>query len=218
MRAGRDGPEVFFKLPYDAGGGVNSLSQGSGTTPVLLGDKLIAFGDNASPQPNLLVYRLDDVPDEERLVCKLPLFKPGLGSLENSFIGYDHSIIIENNKRFDVFRDSSAAEPGIARIDVRRDLSGCDLVWENYEVRAGAGAKLSTNTGLIYTHELLRDTGWVNAWYLTALDYETGALAWRHYIGSGKQWDNAMLTLSIGPDGLLTSGAFSGVVALRDSR
>ena len=216
MRAGPQGPEVFLRFPYDAGGGVNALSKGSGTTPVLLGEQLIAFGDNASPQPNLLVYRLDDVADEERLVCKMPLFKPHRGSLENSFIGYDHSIIIENNKHFAVFGDSRAAEPGIARVDVRPDLSGCNLVWETYEVRAGSGSKLSTATGLIYTHELLQDTGLVKAWYITALNFETGSVAWRHYLGSGKQWDNAMLTLSIGPDGLLTSGTFAGLVALRD--
>ena len=218
MRAGVSGPEVFFKIPYDAGGGVNALSQGSGTTPVLLGDKLIAFGDNATPRPNLLVYRLDDVPEEQRLVCKIPVFKAGKGSLENSFIGYDHSIIIENNKGLAVFGDSSDGEPGITRVDVRRDLSGCDIVWENYAVRAGTGAKLSTATGLIYVHELLLDTGWVNAWYITALDFETGEMAWRHYIGSGKQWDNAMLTMSIGPNGLLTSGTFAGIVSIRDAK
>jgi hypothetical protein len=216
MRASDGGPEVFFKMPYDAGGGVNSLSKGSGTTPVLLGEKLIAFGDNATPRPNLLVYRLDDVPDDERLVCRIPVFKPGKGSLENSFIGYDHSVVIENNKGFSVFGDSSNGEPGITRVDVRRDLSGCDTVWENYTVRAGTGAKLSTATGLIYVHELLLDTGWVNAWYVTALDFESGKVAWRHYLGSGKQWDNAMLTMSIGPDGLLTSGTFGGLISIRD--
>ncbi len=217
MRASTNGVEVFFKIPYDAGGGANALSLGSGTTPVLLGEKLIAFGDNATPRPNLLVYRLDNVLDEQRLVCKIPVFKANKGSLENSFIGYDHSIIIENNKGMEVFGDSSNGEPGITRIDVRRDLSGCDSVWENYAIRAGTGAKLSTKTGLIYVHELLLNTGWVNTWYITALDFESGKLAWRHFIGSGKQWDNAMLTVSIGPNGLLTSGTFGGLISLRDA-
>jgi hypothetical protein len=150
------------------------------------------------------------------LVCKIPVFKPGKGSLENSFIGYDHSVVIENNKGLAVFGDSSNGESGITRVDIRRDLSGCDTVWENYTVRAGTGAKLSTETGLIYVHELLLDTGWVNAWYVTALDFESGEVAWRHYLGSGKQWDNAMLTMSIGPDGLLTSGTFGGLISIRD--
>ena len=216
MRTHQSGVDIFLKSPYDAGSSVKALSRGSGTTPVLLGEKLIAFGDNADPRPNLLVYRLDNVPENERLVCKVPMFKPGRSALENSFIGYDHSIIIENNMGWEVFGDSAAGEPGLARVDVRRDLSGCDVVWETYDVRAGSGAKLSTATGLIYVHELLADTGWVNAWYFTALDFETGDVVWRQYIGSGKQWDNAMLTLSIGSDGLLTSGMFGGIAAARD--
>ncbi len=211
------GIDIFFRMPYDPGNSVKALSRGSGTTPVLLGEQLIAFGDNADPRPNLLVYRLDDVPEDQRLVCKLPMFKPGRSALENSFIGYDQSIIIENNMGWGVFTDSSGGEPGIARVDVRRDLSGCDLAWENYRVRAGTGAKLSTGTGLIYVHELLMDTGPVNAWYLSALDFATGELQWRQYLGSGKQFDNAMLTVSIGPNGTLTSGMFAGIAALRDS-
>jgi len=112
--------------------------------------------------------------------------------------------------------DSSKAETGYVRIDVRDDLSGCDIVWENYDVRAGTGAKLSLGSGLIYAHELLQNTGIVNAWYFTAIDFATGKTVFRKYIGSGKQWDNAMLTMSIGPDGMLTSGMLGGVAAMRD--
>jgi len=64
----------------------------------------------------------------------------------------------------------------------------------------------------------LTNTGIVNAWYISAIDFRTGKLAWRKYVGSGKQWDNAMLTLSIGPDGLLTSGMHTGVLGLRDAK
>ncbi len=218
MRAGSRGVDVFMSFPYETGKAEHSLSSGSGTTPVIFGNKLIAFGDNADPRPNVLVYRLDDVPAKERLVCKVPVFKPGRSVLENSFIGYDHSIVVENNMGFSVQGDSSRGEPGFARIDVRRDLSGCDLAWEKYDLRAGTGAKLSLGSGLIYVHELLMDTGDVDAWYITALDFETGDTVWRKYVGSGKQWDNAMLTLSIGPDGLLTSGMYRGVLAVRDGK
>ena len=41
-------------------------------------------------------------------------------------------------------------------------------------MRAGTGAKLSLGSGLVYVHELLQDTGMVNAWYITALDFATG--------------------------------------------
>jgi len=217
LRAGDNGIDVFASFPYETGTGERSFGSGTGTTPVLFANKLIAFADNADPRPNVLVYRLDDVPDERRLVCKVPVFKPGRTALENSFIGYDHSLVIENNMGFKMVGDSSRAEPGFARIDVRRDLSGCDLVWENYTVRAGTGAKLSLGTGLIYVHELLMNTGDVDAWYVTAIDFETGKRVWRKYVGSGQQWDNALLTMSIGPDGLLTSGTYAGLLSARDS-
>ena len=224
LRAGREGVEVFARFPYDTSapdrslGGMGASSSGSGTTPVLFGEKLIAFGDDASPRPNVLVYRLDDVPGDERLVCKVPVFEPGRSVLENSFIGYDHSLVVENNMGFKMTGGSQAAEPGFVRIDVRRDLSGCDVVWENYEVRAGTGAKLSLGSGLVYVHELLMDTGDVEAWYVTAIDFETGERVWRQYVGSGLQWDNALLTMSIGPDGLLTSGLYAGLLSARDGR
>jgi hypothetical protein len=227
MRAGPGGPEIFLETPYETGAGdegpvgegmdtAQQLDTGSGTTPVLFGKKLIAFGDTADPRPNAIVYRLDDVPDDQRLVCKVPLFKPGRSVLENSFIGYGNSVVVENNKGFKMGGDSSLAEPGFVRFDVREDLSGCDIVWENYEVRAGTGAKLSTGSGLIYVHELLKGTK--DDWYLTALDFRTGEVAWRHYLGKGQDWDNALLTMSIGPDGLLTSGLFAGIVGARDAK
>jgi len=216
MRAGKDGPEVTIRFPYEIGeeAAKQSFGSGSGTTPVLFGKHLIAFGDNADPRPNVLVYRLDDVPNDQRLVCKVPVFKPGRSVLENSFIGYDHSLVIENNKGFKMDGSSAGAEPGFARIDVRPDLSGCDIVWENYEVRAGTGAKLSLGNGLIYVHELLMGTD--DAWYITTIDFETGKTVWRHFLGYGEDWDNALLTMSISPDGVLTSGMYAGILAAKD--
>ena len=75
---------------------------------------------------------------------------------------------------------------------------------------------MSLGRGLIYVHELLQDTGVVNAWYLSAIDFESGEPAWRKYLGSGKQWDYALLTVSIGPNGLLASGMLMGLAAVRD--
>ncbi len=218
MRSGANGPEVTLRLPYEVGEDAarQSFGSGSGTTPVLFGENLIAFGDNADPRPNVLVYRLDAVSNEERLVCKVPVFKPGRSVLENSFIGYGNSLVIENNKGFRMEGSSAAAEPGFVRIDVRPDLSGCDIVWENYEVRAGTGAKLSLGSGLIYVHELLMGTE--DAWYVTAIDFETGATVLRHFLGYGEDWDNALLTISISPDGLLTSGMYAGILGAKDSK
>jgi len=215
---GKDRPETFLRFEYERGSGKKTISRGSGTTPVLFGGgNLVAFGDNADPRPNILVYRLDEVEDARRLVCKVPVFTPGKSALENSFIGYGYSLIVENNDGFSVFGDSAGGAPGLVRLDVREDLSGCDIVWQNDSVASGSGAKLSTGNGLIYQYSLERETGWVNSWYFTAVDFTSGELVWKIYAGSGKQWDNAMLTLSIGPTGLLTAGTVTGVASLADA-
>ncbi|WP_317932576.1 hypothetical protein [Halioxenophilus sp. WMMB6] len=217
MKVGAEEPEVTLRMPYEVGEDASkeSFGSGSGTTPVIFGDNLIAFGDNADPRPNVLVYRLGDVPEEQRLVCKVPVFKPGRSVLENSFIGYGNSLVIENNKGFKMVGSSADAETGFVRIDVRDDLSGCDTVWENYDVRAGTGAKLSLGNGLIYVHELLLGTD--DDWYITTIDFETGKTVWRHHLGTGVDWDNALLTMSISPKGVITSGMFTGVLGAQDS-
>jgi hypothetical protein len=57
------------RFSYDNNNSTESLSQGSGSTPVVFANgQLTAFSDNAEPKPNVLVYRLDDVPDTKRLV------------------------------------------------------------------------------------------------------------------------------------------------------
>ncbi len=37
-----------------------------------------------------------------------------------------------------------------------------------------------------------------------------------HFLGYGEDWDNALLTVSISPDGLLTSGMYAGILGARD--
>lgn len=48
--------------------------------------------------------------------------------------------------------------------------------------------------------------------------FHTGKRVWRRYVGSGKQWDKAIRTTSIDPDGLLTSETFAGMSGLWDRR
>ena len=60
------------------------------------------------------------------------------------------------------------------------------------------------------------DTGAVNTCYLTAIDFRTDEVAWKQYTGSGKQWDNAMLTVTVGPNGTLVAGTFGDLIAIRD--
>ena len=82
---------------------------------------------------------------------------------------------------------------------------------------------MSTATGLIYTYT--QDLSWTdsNAYYFEAIDFETGATAFRKLAGyeSGGLFDtkyyNGMLTMAIAPNGAIYQGVFGGLVSLKDS-
>ena len=105
----------------------------------------------------------------------------------------------------------------MTRVDVREDRSGCDVVWTS-RIRSTAVAKLSTQTGLIYTHTQLQSVSDpVDAWYFTAVDFETGEVQWRVLAGTGKLYGNAYGSPAIGPNGTLYQGVLGGIVSCRDS-
>ncbi len=71
---------------------------GSGTTPDLFGNGYVAITDNADDRMNVLVYKRGaDVPADQRLVCKVPVFGSGASTTDNSLITWGNSIVVENN-------------------------------------------------------------------------------------------------------------------------
>ena len=114
--------------------------------------KLCAITDNADERVNLVVY---DRETGEAIVTE-PLFEKGHSVSENSLIAHGRSFIIENN-----YSDSGAgflernptSYPGVTRIDMNADCTGCTVVWESQEALSRAprvGLFLSTNETLIH--------------------------------------------------------------------
>ncbi|MFT3928266.1 MAG: hypothetical protein QM778_37405 [Myxococcales bacterium] len=142
-------PTQVWREPYDRGTRVKvgQINRGSGTTPTLLGDDYVAITDNAEPRMNVMVYRRKGLADQgadQRLVCRTPVFEPGQSATENTLIGYGRSLIVENNAGYDIFRTmrkGKTSAPGIARVDVRADESGCDTIWESNENLSNGGAQ-----------------------------------------------------------------------------
>jgi hypothetical protein len=103
--------------------------------------------------------------------------------------------------------------PGFARVDVRADGSGCDLVWTNTDVRAPTDVpKLSDRTGLIYSYEQSAP----NTWFWVAIDAHTGETKWRQYAGSGLSFNNNYAGIALAADGSAYLGVIGGLVRLRD--
>ena len=156
--------------------------------------------------------------DDERVVCRFPMFKAGKSSIKNTLVGYDRSIIAENNWGAEFF-ELKDFEPGLARVDVREDLSGCDLVWEDYTLASQVPARLSTGDGHVYVYSRHRGTPEdLHAWYMSAVDFETGKVASELFVGTGKGIDSPMLSNDFWPGGVYVVGIRNGIVVLRDSK
>ncbi len=213
-------PRFTWRVPYERGLEVKpgTFALGSGATPTLMGDDLITFTDNADGQINLLVLRRGEDVAGERLVCKVPLFEPGASAVDVSVIAYRDSIVVENIYNAGGFvSDYRELAPGLTRVDVASDRSGCEVVWTTDEVRSTGIPKLSTKTGLIYTYTQSMDyDDPVDAWYLAAVDFETGEVVYQVLVGTGKLFPNAFGGIALGPDGTVYQGLAGGIVSVRD--
>jgi hypothetical protein len=213
-------PSIVWREPYDRGTRrkLGQINQGSGTTPTLLGHHYVAIADNAEPRMNVLVFRRDR--SDERLVCKTPVFAPGQSATENTLIGYGRSLIVENNAGYDIFRTmrrGKTSAPGIARIDLRPDDSGCELIWESAEISQTTVPKLSTSNGLVYLYTKLPNAPRsADAYYFTALDFATGRTVYRVLTGTGVRYDNNWASIALAPDGSAYVGVLNGLIRVRD--
>src|SRR6202011_6225077 len=92
---------------------------GSGTTPNLMGSEYVAITDNADPM-DVVVYRRAKRVSGSRVVCTVPVFRPGASSTDTSLIGTGRSIIVENNYGYTgptATTNGASTAPGIERID-----------------------------------------------------------------------------------------------------
>ena len=214
-------PVVGWRETYDRGSSrkVGTINQGSGTTPTLLGEGYVTITDNADGRINLIVYkRRQDVAGERR-VCTVPLFDEGHSVTDNSMIGFNRSILIENNAGYTsayAQQDWSNAGGGIMRIDVREDGSGCDVVWHSAEHSTSVVPKMSAANGLAYFYTFDPQPNGSNAWYLTALDFRTGKTQFKILTGYGRSFDNNWAPLTLAPDGTAYVGTSKGLVAIWD--
>ena len=211
---------VGWRQAYRNDGGQGGLlSSGSGTTPTAFGehDDLIAIADNAAGRINLNVF----VRETGERICEHPLFEEGASATENSPIGYGDDVVIENNAGYPgPFGDPMLTVPGLSRIRVRADRSGCDLVWHTDALRAQTTPRLSTETGLIYSYSLVEgDPVYgvrTHGWYFSAVDFETGEIAFEVWVGNGHMWNNTLDPVTLGPDGTAYVGTKNGLMSIRD--
>jgi outer membrane protein assembly factor BamB len=234
-------PSVTWRQPYDRGTRVKpgQVSQGSGTTPTLIGSAsspgggAVAITDNADPQMHVLVFRRGAAGSGAAPLCEQAVFPAGQGDDENSLISVPGGLIAENNYGYagplSGFPGRTVdTTPGLVRVDVDVVAGGCHVAWENTTARVPTlVSKVSLATGLLYayTHpaasELpltlpLPDLLAPDAWFLTAFDARTGRQVWSRHVGSGLGHNNNYAPVTLGPDGTAYVGTLGGLVRIAD--
>ena len=215
-------PEVTWREVYDRGTRLKpgNLSQGSGTTPTLLGDRWVAINDNADPKTNVLVYdRREGVAD--RLHCAQPVLADNAGTTDNSLVAAGNSFIIENNYGYSGPLSTilgKTTTPGLSRVMVEDD--GCHVAWTNDSIAPTSVAKASLGNGLLYAYTKPKHPSSLknklDAWYFTAIDIRTGQTVWSRLMGTGIQWNNHYAAIYLGPDGTAYIATLAGLVRLED--
>lgn len=241
VRRGR--VSVTWRKAYDRGSTEKpgQVSQGSGTTPTLIGRAsskgggAIAITDNADPRMHVLVFRRGKL-GPGRALCRKAVFPKGASDDENSLISIPGALIAENNYGYDGplpgkhVRRSADTTPGVVRIDVDYRHGGCRVAWRNTTARVPTVvSKVSLKTGLLYsyTHPLPAELPWKgvalpallspDAWFFTAFDVRTGRQVWSRYVGSGLGYNNNYAPVTLGSRGVAYVGTVGGIVRIADA-
>ena len=205
FQAGRRGRvRTIWRQPYPNVGEVKpgQTQAGSGTTPTLMGRRLVAITDNAEHMA-VRVYQRTRRARGKRLVCRQRVFDREASSTDQSLIATRRSIVVENNYGYTgvaATMNGATTTPGLERVDLDGDGRGCDIAWHSDEISPSAVPKLSLRSGLVYTYTKPERDDVLDAWYLTAIDFDNGKTRWRRLAGTGFGYNNnfAPITLARG--------------------
>ena len=179
VEAGPDGtPRIRWATAYDRGTRqkTGQLSQGSGTTPTLIGRDVVAITDNAEPRMHVQFYRRTG-PRAGALICQAPVFAAGASATENTLAAGDGtSVIVENNYGYAGVQSTilgASTSPGVAKVVLHPDGT-CSVAWTNPTVAPTSVPKVSWGNGLLYVYAKPASNLLDDSWYLTAIDVRTG--------------------------------------------
>lgn len=215
-------PAVTWRAEYSNSGQTKpgQVSAGSGTTPTVMSDGLVAITDNAEPRMHVVVYRTDPHLSGPREVCRVPVFEAGASATENSLIAAGRALVVTNNFGYEGALgtiNGKLTSPGVARIDVDRDGTSCRTTWSNAVERSpSAVPKLSLANGLVYIVSKDPTPNRMDAYYLTALDFRTGALTYKYLYGTGPAYNPNYAPITLAPDGAAYVGVLDGLVRVAD--
>ena len=191
---------------------------GSGTTPTVMGSQYVSITDNADPM-DIVVYKRAKSITGSRVVCIQPVFQQGASATDNSLIGTDTAMVVENNYGYSgpgATENGKTTTGGLERVDVDRATGACHRVWHSDERAPSVVPKLSLNNGLVYTYTKDPRSDGQDPWYLTALDFRSGRTVWKRIAGEGLGYNNNYAPVTLGSNSYAYVGVLGGLVRLRD--
>ena len=215
-------PVVRWKTAYNRGTRVKpgQLSQGTGTTPALIGKGLVAITDNADPQMHVQFYARTGA-NAGHLICQAAVFTPGQSDTENSLTVADgNSVIVENNYGYTGPTATTLGQsttPGVAKV-VLTSTNHCKVAWTNPISAPTSVPKISWGNGLVYVYAKPASSNPLDDnWYFTAINARTGATVWKQLTGNGIQWNNHYASIYVGRDGAAYISTLMGMIRFKDS-
>lgn len=204
LHAGK--PVAAWSSPYDDGGE-------RGSAPVVLPSGLVALADVRDPRLQVVVHR----GDTGDVVCRAEVFGDDEGATDGGLVAAGDGLLVLNSHGYGGPLSTALGRTttgGIARVDVAD--GECAVTWES-DLDAPSGAPaVSTTVGMAYVYTKRHSWLGVNAWYLTAIDLETGRAVWARRTGLGLLRDNHHGAVTLGPDGSVYVPVLGGFVRVRD--
>ena len=204
---GGDGtPQSTWRSEYD---GV------SGSAPVLVDRGTVAITDEVDDRLGVRFLARDD----GRTVCRQPVFEKGEGATRSTLADLGAGVVVANDAGYASTRGALlgfTAGVGVARVDLTDD--GCAVTWTSEDVSAASGVVVSRPNGLLYAWTKRPSLTGVSAWYLTAIDADSGRRRWSVRTGTGLLAGSGGSAVTLGRDGSAYLGTRAGLVRVRDRR
>jgi hypothetical protein len=205
--AGPDGsPHATWRTAYDGT---------SGSAPVLLDRGAVAITDSVDGRMGVLFVSRDG----GQVICRQSVFEEGESSTDSSLASLGSGVVVTNNHDYSSPRSTLlgfTSSPGIARVDL---VDGaCVERWTSEAVSPSSGVTASWPLGLVYAWTKRPSLMGVSAWYLTAIDVESGRSMWSVRTGTGLHAGSDHSQIALGPEGSAWIGTLAGLVRVRDRR
>lgn len=203
--AGGDGtPQAQWRTEY---------AGTSGSAPVLLDGGVVAVTDTVESRLGVVFLARDTGAG----LCRQSVFEAGDSATDSTLAALGRGVVVANNHGYSSPRSTLlgfTSDPGISRVDLVGD--GCVVQWTSEAVSPSSGVTASWPTGLVYAWTKRPSLTGVSAWYLTAIDAESGRNMWSVRTGTGLLAGSDGSRITIGTDGSAWLGTMAGLVRVRD--